>query len=125
MLNPDSVTPTKWKGPDGRVWERTGEKRQPLEGEYIWFDTSQPEPYPFSLYPHDMKAALATPIWKLSEHQAWEPEPPKPIAPPTIEELIARAQFTEEPAELNRFLVLGVLYTAQALRSLWELKRPR
>lgn len=112
----DSVTPTKWKGPDGRVWERTGEKRQPKPGEYIWFDTAQPEPYPYGHPFKDAAAALSTAIWKLSEDQEWEPAPIEPATPPTIEELMKRAQFTEDSAELNRLLVLGVLQQTQELR---------
>lgn len=107
----DSVTPTKWRGPDGRVWERTGEKCQPKPGEYIWFDTTQPEPY---LTPPD-SLELQTPIWKLSEHQAWDPGEVKPVGPPSIEELIQQAQFTDDPLILARLQTLGALYQAREL----------
>lgn len=43
----DSVTPTKWRDPDGTVWERTGERRAPHPGEFIWFDTAEPGPYEY------------------------------------------------------------------------------
>lgn len=119
----DSVTPTKWRGPDGKVYERTGEKRQPTRDEFVWLNTEAVHPYQFVPpvckgrqdrpcehcgFPdraHNLDGGIlfcpvpVTPIWKLSDDQSWQPPAaPELSQPETIDSLVRQvsAMYTAE-----------------------------
>jgi len=123
----DSVTPTRWRAADGKVYERTGENRRPEPGELCWLDTSEPAPYPF--VPSDLPhfPVSPTPIWKLSEDQSWQPPAaPEMSKPDSLDSLIQQvsAMYTGEqlgPVDpLAKMQVLGVLMQARELQRIGD-----
>ena len=122
--NPEQVTRILYRVQDGRLFERTGEKREVRAGEFHWCDGVWSAPMRFQgMEAEGLLTPHVCPIWKLAENQDEPiPQPESPELPKDpIDRLIQRVELTREALEeesvplLSRIAVLASLYQAKAL----------
>lgn len=122
----ETVTRLRRKAGDGRVYLRTGERRQVQPGDYHWCNAIAEAPELVAAPPlldvfHDQSRFHVCPIWTLDPDQSWEEPEPEPQPEDPLDRLLSRVDSMVEALQdgqvnpLERVAVLAQIHQAKAL----------